>query len=353
MSRKVIIGLVIVVGVLAFWKRYEIIQFFGGAARTSNVLEVKLLLEKDYSIDSLAAILVSQNVIKKASLFIDEAKKHGLKDDSFDAGKYIILSGTKIKSLVSGFTKGENGHGRNEVKVNVLFNRCATIEDIGSNISKCIQADSVSIVDLIYNDKTLSKYQFNSAQIPALFLPGTYEMYYDTDAEAFIAFMAEKFKEFWNAERLSKLEAIGFKYPSQATTLASIVYSEQSKVAAEWPIIAKLYLNRLNDGMKLQSDPTFKFCWEGQLNGVNRLLSKHRDIDCPYNTYKYAGLPPGPICITPSKVIDAVLEPSKVDYLFMCAKPDFSGGHSFTKSGSEHVKNASVYQKWLSDQKIN
>lgn len=352
MSRKVLFVLFIVVAALAIWKRNEILDFFLGNKKTVNQTEVKLLLENDYSIDSLAAILLEKGIIAKKSVFIDEAKNQGLLDDSFDAGKYVILSGTRISDLVEGFSKDENGQGKSEVKVNVLFNRCVTIEDIGMNVSKCIQADSASIVDLIYNQKTLAKYQFNQAQIPALFLPDSYEMYYDTDAEGFIAFMAEKFKEFWNNDRLEKMKSIGFEYPSQVVTLASIVYSEQSKVASEWPIIAKLYINRLNDGMKLQSDPTFKFCWEGKLNGVNRLLAKHRNIDCVYNTYKYAGLPPGPICITPAKVVDAVLSPANVDYLFMCAKPDYSGEHDFTSSGVQHVKNAGIYQKWLSAEQL-
>src|SRR5690606_37752980 len=113
----------------------------------------------------------------------------------------------------------------------------------------------------------------------------------------------------------------------------------------EWPIIARLYLNRISQGIRLQSDPTFKFCWGDQLRGTQRLLARHRDVDCPYNTYKIDGLPPGPICIVPAKVIDAVLNPADVDYIFMCAKPDYSGEHSFTSSGDEHVKNARAYQK--------
>ena len=159
--------------------------------------------------------------------------------------------------------------------------------------------------------------------------------------------MAAEFKEFWNSDRKAKLKSVGLESPSQAVTLASIVYSEQSINSDEWPIIAGLYLNRVNQGMKLQSDPTFKFCWGDKLKGVQRLLNVHREIDCPYNTYKIKGLPPGPICLPSPKVVDAVLNRSKVNYIFMCAKPDYTGRHNFAVSGAEHMRNADIFQKWL------
>jgi UPF0755 protein len=144
-----------------------------------------------------------------------------------------------------------------------------------------------------------------------------------------------------------KLKTVGLNAPSEAVTLASIVYSEQSRRAEEWPVIAGLYLNRIKQGVKLQSDPTFKFCWGDQLKGVQRLLAVHRDIDCAYNTYKIKGLPPGPIYLPPVGVVEAVLNPDKNDYIFMCAKPDYSGTHNFTASGAEHAKNATAFQNWL------
>lgn len=353
MFKKIAVLGIILLGIIGFVFRHEIKDLLTGSKRSINTVEVKLLLEDDYSIDSLASILVEKNVISTKEVFIEEAKKQSLSDTSFDAGKYIILSGTKIPELVVGFSKDENGNGRNELKVNVVFNRCKTIEDIGKNISKCIQADSASLVDYILNPNTLKKYGFTLEQVPALFIPGDYQMYYDSDAADFVFEMAEKFKEFWNTERMSKLQKIGLRTPSQLTTLASIVYSEQSRVPAEWPVIAKLYLNRISIGMKLQSDPTFKYCWGTALDNVTRLRAKHRSVDCPYNTYLYEGLPPGPICIVPAKVLDSVLEPANVDYLFMCAKMDYSGEHNFTNSGGVHMKNARDYQNWLSKEQAN
>lgn len=348
-KRNFVIALIVALGA-SFVFRKEIKSFLFSGKRTINTSEVKLLLTDEYSIDSLATILVENQIIKSKKVFINEAQNQNLSDTSFDAGKYIILSGTKIADLVEGFSKNEFGQGKSELKVNVEFNRCKTIEDIGKNISQYIQADSASLVDYIKKGTTLNKYNFTLEQIPALFLPDRYEMYYDTDPAQFMEFMANQFKLFWNEDRLTKMKSIGLSSPSQVTTLASIVYSEQSRVAEEWPIIARLYLNRIKTGMLLKSDPTFKFCWGESLEGVNRLLAKHRQIDCPYNTYKYQGLPPGPIYITPAKVIDAALSPANVDYLFMCAKPDYSGGHNFTASDVTHMRNASEYQRWLGNE---
>jgi UPF0755 protein len=178
-------------------------------------------------------------------------------------------------------------------------------------------------------------------------------MYFDTDEKTFVQRMADEFKRFWNDERLGKLKEVGLKHPSEAVTLASIVYSEQGRNKSEWPIIAGLYLNRIQQGIKLQSDPTFKFCWGDQLKGVQRLLNVHRDIDCLYNTYKIMGLPPGPICIPPTEVVDAVLNRDPNNYIFMMAKADYSGLHDFSVEYSKHKMYAEKYQRWLANELRN
>lgn len=349
MAKRLIFASIVIAGlVLGYLFRHEIKQLFSGELRTVNTQEVKLLLREDPTFTSLLNQLDESGVINDRAAVTDLVRRENLDTTAFAAGKYVILSGTRMKDLILGFTKDENGNGRAEVKVNVVFNRCKTIEDIGMNISKCILADSASIVDCIYSSATLEKYHFTRQQIPALFLPKTYEMYFDTDAEQFVAFMAEQFKGFWSEERMAKVKSIGLNYPSQVTTLASIVYAEQSQNKEEWPVIAGLYLNRLKKGMLLQSDPTFKFCWGSELDGVERLLNKHREIDCPYNTYLYSGLPPGPICIVPAEVIDAVLEPANHQYIFMCGKPGGSG-HNFAETSAGHEQNVAAYRKWLKE----
>ena len=346
MVKKIALLALVAISAFALYNRERIMRIFSEDTRSVNQSEVKLLFREDPSLDQLTAELILNGVIRDNKQFNEFVVANHVDVNQFAAGKYVILSQTQLADLVQGFIKGENGHGNAEVKVNVDFNRCRDIEDIASNISKCIIADSASIANYLINPGTQSKYGFTAEQMPALFLPERYEMYFDTDAETFTAFMANEFKSFWNEERKSKMKAVGLSSPSQVATIASIVYSEQAKVEEEWPIIAKLYLNRINKGMRLESDPTFKFCWGDKLDGVERLLNKHKEIDCPYNTYKYAGVPPGPICVAPRKVIDAVLNPANVDYIFMCGKPG-GGGHNFAVTNREHEQNAAIYRVWL------
>jgi UPF0755 protein len=248
---------------------------------------------------------------------------------------------------LNGFTKNSNGNGNAEIEVEVTFNNCRDIYQMAGKVSKCLDVDSAQLISFLQSGSTLSKLGFTVEQLPALFIPDSYQMYWDSNEEMFVDRMAQEFKNFWTTERKNRLSKIGLDSPSQAVTLASVVYSEQSVNADEWPIIAGLYLNRVNQGIRLQSDPTFKFCWGDQLKGVQRLLEVHRNIDCPYNTYKINGLPPGPICLPSPKVVDAVLNRADVDYIYMCAKPDYSGRHNFAVSGAVHMRNADAFQSWL------
>jgi len=351
--KKFIFFLLLVVCVaLAYYNRGAIKEWWFGKERTINITEVTFLLKDDIRFDSLALFLLERGVLADTIVFLREVNHQFLTDMWVDAGKYSILSSTRIDRLVGGFKRAENGHGLMEKKVNVVFNHCQTLDDMAKNIAQCIHADSASISEHIHDPNTLKKYKFTLQQMPALFIPSTYELYYDTSAEEFVEFMAEQFRAYWNPVRWEQMHAIGLSAPSQVATLGSIVYSEQAKVAEEWSIIARLYLNRLEKGIKLQSDPTFKFCWGETLKKTKRLMARHRDIDCEYNTYKIYGLPPGPICLVPKKVLDAILNPDTNNFLFMCAKPDYSGTHNFTHSGVEHLKNAKKYQQWLTQQAI-
>lgn len=347
--------LILIIGLIALgllvWKWDAVLAFIRKDAKTINSSEVKLLIPKDPTPEELAKILVEKGVVEDKNAILETIKKNDL-NTSFSGGKYIVLSGTRITELIKGFQKGADGAGLNELKVKVTIGRCRDIEDLGSQVSKCIASDSASLVEYIHNESVLEKYAFTKAQIPAMFFPGEYEMYYDLSPKQFVEIMAGEFRNFWNDDRKSKMRKIGLSSPSQVATVGSIVYSEQGRVLEEWSIIAALYLNRLNKGMRLQSDPTFKYCWGDQLNGVQRLRAAHRNIDCPYNTYKINGLPPGPICLVPQQVIDAVLDPAPVDYLFMCAQPNNSGRHDFTDSDVQHVRNAKAYQKWLQQNSI-
>ena len=321
--------------------------FIAGNNTSCNAKAKDFFILKKIDLDSLAFNLKKNGIIDNISSFISLGEYKNLTNKKIALGKYIIEPGTTYRTLLNGFTQNSKGNGNAEVEVPVTFNNCRDINEMAGKVSKHILADSTKIVSYIQNGKILNRYKFTLAEVPTMFLPNTYNFFYDTDEKEFVERMANEYKNFWNKERRSKIKKIGLKSSMEVVTLASIVYSEQSINSDEWPIIAGLYLNRIAKGIRLQSDPTFKFCWGNELKGVQRLLNKHRDIDCNYNTYKIDGLPPGPICLASAKVIDAVLNRAKVDYIYMCAKPDYTYRHNFAVSGAEHMKNARIFQNWL------
>lgn len=315
-----------------------------------NTENVNFYLPTFTNIEGLIELLVENEIIDDTSAFQAVLDYKNMTDNRIGAGKYIITPRTEYKTLINGFTKNSLGNGNQEVEVNLTFNNCRDIYDLAGKVSEQLELDSTAFIHYVLSDSILHKYGFTKERIGALFLPNTYRLYWDTDHVEFVARMAKEFKAFWTPERIEKLHKVGLNSQSDAVTLASIVYQEQDKYAEEWPIIAGLYLNRLKKGMKLESDPTFRFCWGRELDGVERLTYKHRDRDCPYNTYMYTGLPPGPIYIPPAGVIDAVLNAENNDYIFMCAKPEFSGLHNFAKTLSQHNRNAVLFQNWLTIQ---
>lgn len=324
--------------------------YLAGSHKSLNSSTQAFYISRSIDLNQLAEQLVKDNIIDDVESFISVGHYKSLTNKNIAPGKYMIEPGTNYRTLLNGFTKNSNGNGNAEVEVEVTFNNCRDIYQMAAKVSKSLDIDSAKLITYLQSGETLSKLGFTIEQLPALFIPDSYQMYWDSNEEMFVDRMAREFKNFWTTERKNSLNKIGLKSPSQAVTLASIVYSEQSVNSDEWPIIAGLYLNRVNQGVRLQSDPTFKFCWGDQLKGVQRLLAVHRDIDCPYNTYKIKGLPPGPICLPSPKVVDAVLNRADVDYIFMCAKPDYSGRHNFAVTGAEHIRNADAFQSWLANE---
>ncbi len=347
MYKKIGIGALVLTAVMAFVFRDKIAVAWHGMSGTENSKPQEFIIKEATSIEGLADALVREKLIssKKSILVVGEYKK--LNKERIALGLYKIEPRTSIRNLLNGFTLNANGNGNAEVEVNVVVPNVRFLEDLGGRLAEKTMIDSARFVQLINSSETLDKFGFTREQFPAMFLPNTYKMYYDTDEQAFLSRMASEFKAYWTVDRKNQLASVGLRSPSEAVTLASIVYSEQSKQSSEWPVIAGLYLNRIKKGIPLQSDPTFKFCWGKQLDSVQRLLNKHREIVCAYNTYKIQGLPPGPICIPPIGVVTAVLNPSKNDYIFMCAQPSYSGLHNFAKDYSTHSANASVFQNWL------
>ena len=215
-------------------------------------------------------------------------------------------------------------------------------EVLAKRISMQMMADSASIAVALDSAEFLSEYGFTPQNVFALFLPDTYQMYWTASVKDIFDRMKKEYDIFWNPDRVAKAEALKLTR-MQVSVLASIVSGETLKTF-EYPQIAGVYLNRYRKGMKLQADPTVAFCHGYTLD---RILKKHLSIDSPYNTYKYAGLPPAPINVPPKACIDAVLNPDKHGYLYFCASPEFDGTHLFAVSYKEHLKNARAFQRAL------
>ena len=347
--KLVVFALLALVAGLVILYPYLLVYLSGNKTSINSKSKVFYVKEKTNLI-RLAKELKDKGIINDQAAFISVGNYKGMGTSEIPLGKYRIQAFTSYRALLNGFKRNKKGNGIAEIEVELNFNNCLTISDLAKKASKCLLIDSTKLIALLTNPQTLSKYGFTAEQFPAMFIPTTYKFYYDTDEKQFLDRMAREYNDFWTAERKVKMKNIGLNSPSEVVTLASIVYCEQSIVSEEWPIIAGLYLNRLTKGIRMQSDPTFKFCWGDQLKGVQRLLNVHRDIDCAYNTYKIDGLPPGPICFPSKKVVDAVLNRSKVDYIYMCAKPDYSHRHNFALEGAEHMKNAKEFQNWLAEE---
>ena len=213
---------------------------------------------------------------------------------------------------------------------------------IAKKISSQMMVDSLSVAAALNDPVFLAGYGFTPENVFALFLPDTYEMFWTASVTEIFSRMKKEYDAFWNSDRLAKAKAQRLT-PMQVSVLASIVSGETLK-SFEYPVIAGVYLNRYRKGMKLQADPTVAFCYDYKLD---RILKKHLTVDSPYNTYKYAGLPPAPINVPPKACLDAVLEPQNHNYIYFCASPAFDGTHRFAVSYSDHLKNARAFQREL------
>jgi UPF0755 protein len=257
-------------------------------------------------------------------------------------GHYTIRASMNNNDLVNMLRSGA------QTPVNVVFNNIRLLSDLAGNISRQIEADSLSLIKCWTDRAFLKTLNTTPEKVLMIFIPNTYEFWWTTDAYDFTKRMFKEYKNFWNGERTQKAGFTGLSQ-EEVIILASIVEKETQK-NDEKPSIAGVYLNRLRKGWPLQADPTVVFA-SGDYD-MKRVLKSHTQIDSPYNTYIYAGLPPGPICIPSIASIDAVLNYKKHDYMFFCARDDLSGYHAFSRTLAEHNRYARAYQKALNDRKI-
>ena len=294
------------------------------------------------NLNDVVNILKNKNILINSNSFIWVAKQKNY-HHNIRSGKYRINDKLNNNDLVNLLRAG------NQVPVRVTFNNVRTIEDFASVISSQLEIDSSLIVKRFQDSTFLDSLNFNKYNIATSLIPNTYEFYWNISIENFISRMIKEYSVFWNKNRIAKAKEIGLT-KKEVSILASIVEKEQNIKIDERKIIAGLYLNRIKKNMKLESDPTLVFAI-GDFS-IKRVLNKDKKIKSKYNTYKYKGLPPGPICIPSINSIDAVLNAANHNYIFMCAKEDFSGYHNFAKTYKQHLKNARKYQKALNKRNI-
>ena len=285
--------------------------------------------------------------LKRVKPFVLVAEKLNY-TESVKPGKYKISKGMSNFELVRMLRSGK------QIMVNLSFNNQDTFEKLAGRISQQIEADSISLLKAFTDNAFLEEAGLNSSNAIGMYIPNSYEFYWNTTAEDFRAKMLDEYTKFWDATRLEKAKKLNLT-KNEVITLASIVQKETATVN-ERPIVAKLYLNRLASGWPLQADPTIIFALKAKFGNdmvIKRVFSKDLDINSPYNTYKNTGLPPGPISMPDISSIEAVLNPANHDYFYMCASVTTFGTHEFAKTLDQHNKNAAKYQQWLNKQGVN
>ncbi len=257
-------------------------------------------------------------------------------------GRYLFRPGMSNNEMVNMLRGGF------QQPVRVTIHNIRTKEQLAGVVGRKLELDSAALVQLLNDTAFVAGFGMDTATVISLFIPDTYEFYWNIPAERFVKKMYREYKKFWNKKRLEEAEQTGLT-PVEVITLASIV-QEEAIHPDEMPRIAGVYLNRLKKGIRLQADPTIKFALRDFQR--RRIITKDLQIDSPYNTYKYAGLPPGPIRIPSKAAIDAVLHAEKNGYLYFCAKDDFSGYHYFSKTLSQHNRYARKYRRALNKRRI-
>ena len=231
--------------------------------------------------------------------------------------------------------------------VRVTFNNARLKEQVAGKMARTLLADSTAILNAMFDPKFLTDAKVDAANVATIFLPDTYEVYWNIKPEELMQRMLREYNRFWNEKRQQQAQALNLS-PREVSVLASIA-EEETTNRQERGTVARLYWNRLQKGMLLQADPTVKFAI-GDF-ALKRILLRHLEVDSPYNTYRYAGLPPGPIRVVEKATIDTILNSRPNNYLYMCAKPDFSGCHNFATSLAEHLRNADAYHQALNARK--
>jgi UPF0755 protein len=335
--------LMLVLAALAFGGYWAYENMFKSNVHLNGKKFTYIYIKTDATFEDVLDELYSQNIIDDHASFEWMAKSMHL-PEHINSGKYRIDSKMSNRSIVKMIVNGK------QEKVKLFFNsQIRTKEQFIDYVSEKLEIEKGELEDYCSNDDILAnQYGLNSENFMSLVVPETYEVNWTTHINDLFILLEKSYNEVWTKAKKEKAKALGYSIP-EVVTIASIVQSE-SAIKTEQQKIAGVYINRLKQDMRLQADPTVVFA-NGNFD-VQRVLSADKEIDSPYNTYRYKGLPPGPICLVQPSSIDAVLNYSKHNYTYFCAKPDFSGYSNFTNDYKVHMKNAVAYQQALNQKGI-
>lgn len=331
----------IIFGVLLIISGVKAYELFGFVFKESVKKDMVLLIPTGSDYKTVENLIINEDVIYSIKAFRWVAKKKDY-NNNIKAGRYEVKKGWNTNQLVNILRIG------NQTPLKVTFNNVRNFSDLAGKVEQYFEADSIAFLNEFLNEQNYSKYNLSQTTFSSIFIPNTYEFYWTTTPAGFIEKMQFEYERFWDQNRKQKAEKLGLS-PLEASILASIV-QEETIMPDEKPRVAGVYINRLKRGMLLQADPTVKYAI-GDF-AIRRITNVMLETESPYNTYKYGGLPPGPINFPEISSIDAVLNAESHSYIYMCAREDFSGYHNFAQNLSQHNAYAAKYRNALNKRKI-
>lgn len=332
-------GLIIVSGLSILFHYYRYI--YKPNVETRGHKDQHLLIPTGSDFSNVKDILSREGFIHDMKAFDWVAQRKGY-SVKVRPGRYLIRNGMSNNDLVNLLRSGIQD------PVKLIFNNIRSNEDLAGRISRQLEIDSAGFLQMLQNRSFLHQFGVNPQTVFVLFIPNTYEIFWNTSPEKFFRRMKQEQIRFWNKERVEKADKMGLTV-TQVVTLASIVEKETSK-DKEKPVIAGVYINRLRKGWPLQADPTLIYAWNDYT--IRRVLNEHKLINSPYNTYINKGLPPGPICLPSVSSIESVINYQNHQYMFFCSREDLSGYHNFSTTLAGHNRNAEKYHQALKKLKI-
>ncbi|MBS1598117.1 MAG: endolytic transglycosylase MltG [Bacteroidetes bacterium] len=335
MKKKIIIGFSLLVVLAAAFFGW---QLAGPATAFSNE-KYFLYIRTGMSYEEVLQVIEKDTVVKSSSMFNWLAHRMSY-PTNVKAGKYEIKKGANLINILRML------HNGRQIPVNLVITKLRTKEDLASMIGKRFECDSAAFMHFLLNNDTLKEYKVDSNTVMSIIFPNTYTYFWNTTPSRIFKKLFATYKEFWTPERIELAKQHDLN-PTTAYILASIV-EEETNMKGDKPKVASVYINRLETGMKLAADPTVKYALRNF--ELKRIYDKYLLVESPYNTYKYAGLPPGPICTPSEETLEAVLNSPKTNYLYFVAKPDFSGYSNFAETYPQHLQFAKAYQKALDEE---